>query len=247
MKTEVWRGQNSARFIYFRYKDSPYFSWLILSIIILVCFLLIFQIIIPQGQNWFSIRDEAVATRQRIDIIKKNTVFMSELNKNVVEGERQLAIRALPVEKDFGGIINAVTIAALKSGVSVDDFSFNLGRVTSASAESSKQPEASEPTTKLSLSLSGDRDRIKSFISEISEKLPISQIDSIDSGDSNTIISLFFYSKAYVAPRITEEEPIRPLTPENNILYGKLLQWDVASSYNENEPKQMSSSDVPLF
>lgn len=246
MKKEVWRGQNSARFIYFRCKDSPYFFWLILSIIFLVCFFLIFQVIIPQAQSWFSIRDEVEATRQKIDIIEKNKAFMSTLNKDVVEGNRKLAIRALPVDKDFGGIINAVVIAAVKSGVSIDDFSFNLGLVSSPSAESKKNTEASEPTTKLSLYLSGNINKVKSFITEISEKLPISEIETVDASNGGTYLSLFFYSKPYAAPRISEGEPIRSLSADNNSLFNKLSQWDAASSYG-NQETQGPSSAVPLF
>lgn len=245
MKKEVWRGQNSARFIYFRYKDSPYFNWLILSTIFFVCFILIFQVIIPQAQSWFSIRDEAEATRQKIDIIGKNKAFMSTLNKDVVEGNRKLAIRALPVDKDFGGIINAVVISAVKSGVSIDDFSFNLGLVSSPSAKSKKNTVMSEPTTKLSLSLSGNISKVKSFITEISGKLPISEIESVDASNGGIYLSLSFHSKPYVAPRISEDEPMRSLSAENSSLFNKLSQWD-AASYDDQEIPGPSSS-VPLF
>jgi len=244
MKKEVWRGQNSVRFIYFRYKDSPYFSWLILSIIFLVCFILIFQVIIPHAQSLFFIREEAEETRQKIDIIGKNKVFMSALNKSVVEGNRKLAIRALPVDKDFGGIINAVVIAAVKSGVSIDDFSFNLGLVSSPSAET-KNSRASDPTTKLSLSLSGNINKLKSFITEISEKLPISEIESVEASNGGTYLSLSFHSKPYIAPRVSEDEPVRSLSAENSSLFNKLSQWD-AASYDTQET-QAPSASVPLF
>ncbi len=247
MKSEVWRGQNSARYMYFRYKDSPYFSWLILSISLFVCSLLIFQIIIPSAQNWFSIRDEAAAMRQQIGILRANINFMSVLNKQALEGNRQLAIRALPSEKDFGSIINAITIAAVKSGVSVDDFSFNLGLISTTKSVSAKHPDAGEPMTKLSLFLSGGIDRTKSFITGISEKLPISQIESVDMGNGSTHLMLFFHSKPYAAPRISENAPIRPLSAENNSLFIKLSQWDADSSSYENQQVQGPSSVVPLF
>lgn len=247
MKKEVWLGQNSARFIYFRYKDSPYFSWLILSIIFLVCFLLVFLIIIPQAQSWFSIRNEELATRKRIATLKNNIAFMSMLNKNVVEGHRQLAIRALPVDKDFAGIINAVVIAAVQSGVSVDDFSFNLGLVTSGSANLKNVSAARDFNTKLSLSLTGDIGKIKNFITNIGEKLPLSEVETVEVSNDFTNISLFFYSEPYKAPRVSGDESIRALTAENNILYGKLLKWDMASSSYENQQNQSPSSDVPLF
>lgn len=247
MKSEVWRGQNSARFIYYRYKDSPYFSWLILSISLVVCLLLIFKIIIPGIQDWFSLRDEAIATRQRITILRANTFFASTLNKKVLDDDMQLAIRALPVEKDFGEIINAVVVAAVKSGVSVEDFSFNLGLVSSTSGKLKEKPEESGSTTKLSLFLSGSIDNVKRFITEISEKLPISQIESVETSSDTTNISLSFYAKRYAAPRINENNPIPPLSAENNSLFSKLSQWGKVSSFNDNQQTQPPSSEVPLF
>lgn len=248
MNSEVWRGQNSAKFIYFRYKDSPYFSLVILSISIIVCFLLILQIIIPQAQDWFTIRDEAIATRQKISIIQGNSTFMLTLNKSILERNRQLAIHALPAQKDFGEIVNAIAIAAVKSGVSVDDFSFSLGLVSSTSAELKKHPEMKDPVTKLRLSLRGDINKLKSFIVETSEKLPISQVESLEMSNGGIYISLVFYSKPYVAPRISEDDPIRPLSPENNSIFTKLSKWDEASSfYYENQQTLSPSSAVPLF
>lgn len=247
MKTEVWRGQNSARYIYYRYKDSPYFSWLILSLCFLVCFLLIFKIIIPRTQDWFSLRDEEIATRHRIAIIESNTSFMSSLDKKLLNDNRQLAIRALPSEKDFGEIINAIVVAAVRSGVSIEDFSFNLGLISSTSGELKKSPEESESTTRLSLSLSGSVDNVKSFIAEISEKLPISQIESVDLDSDSASISLFFYGKSYVAPRISQDNPISSLLAENNSLFIKLAKWGEVSSSNEDQQIQASPSAEPLF
>lgn len=247
IKKEVWRGQDSLRFIYFRYKDSPYFSLLILSVSFLGCIILIFQAIIPQAQSWFSIRNEEEATRRKIAIIRGNANLMLNLNKNVLEGNRQLAIHALPVEKDFGAIINAVVTAAARSGVSIDDFSFSLGLVSSPSAQSKINPEANDPRVGLFLYLTGGIDRVKSFISEISEKLPLSEIEKMDVNKEGMYVALYFYSKSYVLPRVSLDEPIRPLTPENNRVFSNLSKWQADSFYGENDQGQTPPSAVPLF
>lgn len=249
MKREVFRGQNTFRFVYFRYKDSPYFSLLILFLSLSICIILIFQIIIPQTQNWFSIRDEVVATRQKIAILRSNALFMSGLNKAILESNRQIAIRALPVEKDFGDIINAIAIAAVNSGVSVDDFSFTLGRISTTSAEFKKQEDTQASMTRLSLSLRGDMGKLKSFVNEISEKLPLNEIESIDTSRGNTYISLYFYSKPYMRPRISYDESIHPLSPENSSVFSTLSKWNsrMSSYLGETQQPPPPSSGVPLF
>lgn len=245
-KVEIWRGQKTLRFIYFRYKDSPYFLLLILSVCIFVGLLLIFQIIIPQIQNWFSIRGEEEAMRQKIEIIRDNISFMSGLDKELLERNRKLMIRALPSEKDFGGIIDAVVIAAVRSGVSIDDFDFNLGLVSSISAEKNKNAKTGYSTTKLSIYLFGDMDKIKDFITKIGEELPISRVESISMANGSADISLFFYSKPYEKPRISEDELIKPLSFKNSGVLSKLLKWEENYSSDENQAVS-SSSAIPLF
>lgn len=248
IKKEAWRGQNSAKFIYFRYKDSPYFSLLMLSIILIVCFLLVTTVIIPQAQKWLSIRDEETATRQRLANIRNNIAFMSALNKQANDDNMKLAVRALPVEKDFGAIINAVAIAAVQSGVSVDDFSFSLGLVSSGSGAKKSQGEMNENmTSSITLSLEGGIDKMKTFITKIGEKLPISEIESVNFDNNGTYLSLFFHSKPYAAPRVSEDESINALSAENNSLFGKLAAWDEISSYDDNLLTPASSAAIPLF
>lgn len=247
MKTEVWRGQNSIRFFYYRYKDSSYFSLIIVFISIIISFLLFFKVIVSQAQNWFSLKDEVRASSERIAILRNNYIFMSNMNKKLLEDNRKLVIRALPEEKDFGEIINAVMIAAAKSGVSLEDFTFNLGLVSTDSAKMQKNMKNNEPITRLSLSMNGDIDRIKEFINEIGEKLPINQVESISIDRGSVYISLFFYSEPYVQPRVFEDEPINPLNPENNRVFGKLSEWNKSSSFEETSQIQTSSSATPLF
>ncbi len=236
MRSETWLRHNNARFIYFSYKDSPYYSFLILIIIISVSIVLIFNILMPQANSWFSIRDESIATQQRISIITGNIDYMSKLNKTALENNRQTVIRALPVEKDFADIINAVGVSAVRSGISVNDFTFALGSVPTASSE----------TIMLELSLNGSIDGIKTFIKEIGEKLPLSEVDAVDTTNTTTAISLKFHSKSYRPLKIRDEEPIRPVSAENGTILGTLSTW---SSNTSSDPLALPppSSSIPLF
>ena len=252
MKREVWRGQNSIRFIYYQYKDSPYYSFLILFIVICVCLILIFNIIIPQVYNWFSIRDETIATQGRVNTLRHNLDFISlQVNKTTLENNRQLALRALPVDYDFGDIINAVAISAVKAGVSVDDFNFSPGQVSKASANSAKAGRSGSNLSeiKVNLSLTGGVKEVKKFIAEINEKLPIDEIENIDISNGRSTISLIFFSKPYKASIIRYDEPIKLISSENGNLLGTLSEWNLnmnALSVGDQLP-QASSEAVPLF
>jgi Tfp pilus assembly protein PilO len=249
MKREVWRGQNSLRFIYYRYKDSPYYSFIILFVVICVCFILIFNIIIPQVYNWFSIHDEVVSTQERMNIMQRNLDFISlQTNKTTLENNRQLALRALPVEKDFGNIINAVAIAAAKSGVSVDDFNFNPGQISKADVNPVKSG-LNLSDIKVTLSLTGGVKETGKFIAEINEKLPVNEIQNIDISNGRSTISLVFFSKPYKASALQLDQPIKLISAENGRLLGTLSEWsaNMNSLSGGNQLPQASSEAVPLF
>ncbi len=249
MKQEAWRGQNSIRFLYYRYKDSPYYSFIILFVVICVCFILIFSIIIPQVHNWFSIRDETIATQGRIATLRHNLDFIShQVNRATLEDNRQLTLMALPVDKDFGDIINSVAIASVKAGVSVDDFNFSPGQISKTSGGSTGSG-SDLSDTKVTLSLTGGVKEVKKFIAEINEKLPINDIESVDMGNSGSTISIVFFSKPYKASVIHEDEPIEIISAENGKLLGILSEWSSSMNVLSGGDRlpQASSAAVPLF
>lgn len=246
MKKEVWHGPNTARFIYLSYKDTPYFSLIIFSFLLLISLLLILNIVIPQTQNWFSLREEAIATQARVDTLKKNISYMSGINKTSLENNRQTVIRALPVEKDFESIINAVTASSALSGVSIDDFSFALGPIASSSGAMLKKNNGLDMIT-ITLSLGGNIGNIKNFIAGIEEKMPISEIVSAETGKDGTTISLLFYSKPYRPVNILYTDPIQPVSAANTTLLGKLSSWSKGIMSSSEETPPAPSADIPLF
>lgn len=146
MKKEVYFGKNSLRFLYYRYKDSPYYFLGIIVFTILCCLVLIVQVIMPQYDKWFSIRNEVEITQKKIDILKQNVNYMNTLDRALVADHFQVAIAAMPVEKDFSTILAAVNDSALKAGVALEDYSFQLGDLR---GEEKTKTSANRPPTAL--------------------------------------------------------------------------------------------------
>src|SRR3989442_361008 len=136
MSRDVMLGQNNLRFLYYRYKDSQYVSLGLVVLVVSVCLMLFSRVVIPQFENWFSIRNEVVETNARIDAIKSNINFMQNLDKSQLNTQAQIASSALPTEKDFGAMLNALSDAAVHAGVSLEDFTFQVGNIASASGSS---------------------------------------------------------------------------------------------------------------
>jgi len=239
-------GQNSLRFLYYRYKDSPYYSLGFAGVVLLVSLILFFQIIIPQLQNWFSLRNEISATQNRITTIKNNISQMNNIDKAVLNNQVTVAMDALPTERDFGPIINALSDATIQSGVSLDDFNFQIGDTSSsASGKLTNKPKEELSIVTLSVIVVGNASQVGSFIKEIGQKLPLSDLELVEGDSVSTTIKIHFYQKEL--PRIVfrDDEPLPKLSTKQLELINTLSQWQVVSS--EESFETSSGSGIPLF
>jgi len=170
---------------------------------------------------------------------------MTRINKTALEDSRKTVVRALPVEKDFGAILNAISVSSARAGVSVDDYAFGIGPISSSSADKIKNASGLD-TTSLSISLQGSIDGVLVFIKELQEKMPLSEVESIETSQATTTIALLFYSKHYKAMNIADDQPINPISAVNGQMINTLTKWQIQSGAGSDEVPQRSSS-VPLF
>jgi hypothetical protein len=248
MNDDTWLGKNSLRFWYYRYKDSSYYSLSIISLTIIVCIILIVQIIIPQVQSWFSIRDEVIATRERISVLRDNSNFMNNLDRSLLNSQIQIASSALPPEKKFDTILNAISDSALQSSVSLGDFSFHVGNISSSSGQIVDSSQKGLSGIEITLVVASNIDGAKKFLSKVKEKLPLSEVIQVEGGLQSTTITLRFFQKPYPKIVYHDTQPISPVTGANTQLLQRLSSWQVqAPSQSVSLPSGSSSDKVPLF
>lgn len=238
-------GQNNLRFLYYRYKDSPYYSFGVAVIILSVSLILFFQIIIPQIENWFSIRNEVIATRARIDTINNNINFMKNIDKAVLNKQVSVMSDALPTEKDFGPIINALSESAVQSGVALDDFQFQVGDTSSSSGKLNNTAQKDLSAIKLTFVLTGDASGIGLFLKEIEEKLPLSEVESVEGDSLSTTVKIQFYQKEFPKIIFKDDQPLPQLSKKQLELINKLSGWQIVQSQESQETS--SESGIPLF
>jgi hypothetical protein len=245
MSKEVFLKSNDFRLLYFRYKDTPYYTILIISLIFLVCMILISQLIVPQVQNWFSIRDEVIATQARIDVINQNINFMNSIDKVRIEKQVSLTASALPFEKDFGGILNAITDASGKAGVSLDDYSFQVGSIASVSGKQSRAVKDLS-SVRVTIEITGDMEGVASFLKEINTKLPLVDVVEVDGEFNKTKITMDFFQKQFPKIVFKDDQPLVPISKKHQEL---LVNWESWVPVAEAQvPSEISSeSALPLF
>ncbi len=219
-------NKNSDIFLfYFKYKDTPLYTFAVSILLLAISVLLIVKGIIPQFQNWFSINQEVSQVQERINTLEKNQSFLLNLDKNQLNHNFDTVVNALPFEKDYAGVLNVINAAAVSSGVVLDDYSFQVGNLSTKSAQLNNEKGIS-----VELNIKCSIDSLEDFLKKLNQMLPLSEVVDVDYGVSSAKIGLVFYYK--ILPKdikITYSQPLKPLTIENSNLLSTLQKWQKAT------------------
>lgn len=208
--------------IFFYKHNKEYFLH---CIVIFVCMILLTQVISPQVREWFSvIRNEEEATKNRIGILQRNHDFLSRINEAEFNRQFQTASSALPAEKDFVGILNAIGLASAKSGIKVNDFGFYIGDL------SGKPVQSLLPSLNVLLNVNGKVEEIKLFIAELTKIMPISDVATINIEEKKSNLAVVFYYRPVSPITFNYTSPLKPLSSAEKSTFEKISLWTVGSS-----------------
>ena len=190
--------------------------------IILVCIFLFIFLIVPQIQDIFLENAKSKKLERRVDIIKQNTSFLSSLPPDTVNTDTQVALSALPVQKDYAGIIESIASAASMASVSVDDFTFGVGSLATPSAR------IASPTIQVKLHINGGFEGSKRFIQELSKSAPLSEISFVQTSASSSELTVVFFYRPLTSIRFSEDISLKPLSSSDQELLTTLSSWKKA-------------------
>jgi|SRR3989344_756027 len=202
----------SIKIIYNRNKH-----FLIPFFVILICIGLIVQVIVPQIRTFFKVREEAENASRRLADLKKDLEVLSSLDENMLESQLKITSFALPINKDFGGILSALYSAAQAAGVNVGAFSFQLGDLSK-----SEEKDAKFPSIELTVNFENDIGAVNNFIDIVGKTLPISDISAVSTDNDSSSVSLLFYYKVLSTSDIQKDERIVPISNDKLSLLDKL-------------------------
>jgi hypothetical protein len=244
MKSQVWLGQNSFRFWYYRYKDSPYYHLVVICFLVFLAFFLFVKVIVPQVSSWFSLRDEVIATNDKLATLRSNINLVNNLDKNLLENQVETATAALPPQQDFSAILAALNHAATTSNVALNDFSFQIGDAATRGTNTL----GGVKVVPMIISISGAVKNVQKFMQILTQELPVSNIAKIGYSGQTATVTIEFYQKPFPKTSFNPESPIIPLSDNKNSLLQKLSNWQQATSGQQNLSIPVSSgSGVPLF
>lgn len=202
--------------VYRHYKEN------ILPIgIILVCIGIIFFVIVPEFNNYLKSKEELKIETQKLDVLKNNYNFLLSLDDSKADNDFKKLSLALPPNKDFVGIMSAITLSASKTGVSVEDFNFSLGDLDKVTQDSSQFP-----SIKIEINLGGNAQAITKFITQLYKTAPTAEVSIIKTtGNSSTLTIIFFY-KPFPPQNVSDENPVVPISESQKLLIEEVSSWN---------------------
>lgn len=219
--------QSTLQILYLKHRK--YF----LPIGVIFCSLMLFLfVIIPQIQSFFNYRDQEQIIKEKISVLEKNISFLSQFNDSDLDSKLQTISLALPLEKDFILVMQAISKAASKAGVGLGDFSFEIGQIsgdlTSVSSTESNAliqtaaTDTTRPAVKLTLTVNGGLSQTKTFVSELKNSLPLSEVSQIEARDNSSTVNVAFFYKPLDRINLDEEKALQPLSQKDVELIDKL-------------------------
>lgn len=204
--------QNTFRILYYRNK-----TYIIPVFIFMIAIMLTFFAVIPQIRDYFVLKNEEKNITEKIKIINNNASILSTLNEEELNRKLQAATLALPVEKDFGGILRAIGLASIDANVTLGDFSFQVG---SLSVGATKITNALP--IEIALTVNDNVLGSRRFLNELSRRLPLSEITSIRVSELSTNITVIFYYKPIPRLIFNPSEEIKALSQKESSLLEEL-------------------------
>lgn len=194
-------------------------NYIVPVLIIVVCFILLSQVTIPQVDFLSQKLQEENVERAKLNTLNKNLEILSSLNDSTLDSQLQLATDALPIEKNFAGIVNTVNLSANKAGVFLGDYEFTVGDLSKVG------PGKNAPSLELVLAVNGGAAPTGKFVSELYKSLPVAEVTSIVvTGNRSTVTAIFYY-KPFVGQSDTTS-PLPSLTQDKVSLIRELSAWN---------------------
>lgn len=223
------------KFLYSRYK-----SFIVPFLVIIVVIGLFVKISIPSVEDLLNGYEEQKKVKLAIDNMRQNLNFLKSIDESSLESQFKIATSALPIEKDFDSVLNALSDSSNKSGVVLGGFKFTVGNL------SKEEVESEFHSLNLVVTLDGSVEDVDSFISSLAKTLPLSEITKISSQKDRSIVTIEFYYEIVKASENNDSLPIVAVSSEGESLIGELSALDIPQSSSFDLPVSTPSAN-PFF
>lgn len=212
---------------------QKYKAYIVSLVILVVCAALAYYVIVPQYEDLQQTWVKEQALRSKNKILGDNVVLLQKLDDTDLDSKLKTVTSALPVEKDYAGILISVPNTAAIARTAIGDFSFVVGDLE----PTQKNRSTSDETIDVDLLLKGSEDATKLFLQTLAKVFPIAAADNLSIGSADNVsLETQFYAKLLPKFKYDDEKPLQPLTAKENALLGELTVWQNQNPQRTNQP-----------
>ena len=202
----------TIRTLYTDYKPFiiPFFT-------ILSCIIVFLIFILPQANEFFRSQKTVSEEREKLNVLKNNLSVLQTSSDSELDSQVNVLSSALPPNKNFEGVINALSYSANVTGVILGNFDFAVGSLTESPKEIQKFPYL-----EIELNLTGGIDQASNFLDTLSKTLPMSRVIMLGVTPSGSSVRLAFYYKPFPQAKFNENAKIDPVSKKGQVLIDEL-------------------------
>jgi len=200
---------------------EPYKGYIIPSVIIIACFLVFSEFIVPQVKGFFYLQGQINQERDLLQVTRQKLQFLSNMNDNELDYNVQLASSTLPTDKDFISILSAISQVAAKSNVSLGDYGIQAGIPLT-------QPQDTNALSAIEVSvvLNGNLQGLTSFMKNLSSSIPLSEVGDVEIDTSGlNLLKISFYYQPLSKTTFDTSQSIEAFSPGEQSLLDTLSLW----------------------
>jgi Tfp pilus assembly protein PilO len=189
--------------------------------IILASFVVLLFVVVPQIQGYFNAENNLKEEENKLELLKNNFNLLSNLNQTEAEANLSMLKRTLPPSKDFAGVLNAITSSASDTGVSVGDFTFQVGDLAQV-----LQGVTAYPSLQITVNLNGNVLALNNFMNKLYHSMPLAEVTSIKVNQTTSILTVLFYYKPFPPAQARGDLAILPLSAKDKIVLSDIANWN---------------------
>lgn len=200
-------------------------GYILPAVVMLISVILLFQFVVPQFGSLIAIQKEAKESSLKLETLKANLDILANVDEDILDSQLNVLSMALPLNKDFVGMLNSVYSSAQKTGVSLGAFSLQIGDISEPGSGDSI------PEIKISLPINANIATINNFLETVDKAIPLSEIYSVNVANASSTINMSFYYKPLGASTYNENARISPISQKGLTLINQLSELQNTSSF----------------
>lgn len=216
-------------------------NYILPIVVILVSLFLFIKFIIPQMIALSEAQELIKKENEKLQVLRNNLNLLTSANEQTLDSQLAVTSGALPTNKDFAGILNAVSFAANKTGVFLGDFEFQVGDVS----KDNPQIQLS-PSLELVLTVRGGVKPTLNFINELYNSVPVSEVLTLEINDTAALLTTSFYYKSYPKTGFSYNVALKPLSKRSLDTIKEISSWNNPKNFEGLVTVGSSPSATPV-